>query len=255
MTNDILFKMLFSSHPDLLRRLVAALLGISLDSIERFEITNPEIPPEAYGEKFCRLDISMAVNGQLVAIEVQVANEGDYPERSLYYWARDFSSTLEAGQQYSELPRTVVISIVSFNLFGDYDGFHSEFEAREVNRQTRLTDKLNLQFFELPKLPKTINTGDKLALWLALFAAKTEEDLAEIEALEVPEMEQAINAYRSVSATKEFRELERLRDRAGHNEASALANARREERAKWQDVVADKDAEIARLRAQLGEGK
>jgi hypothetical protein len=37
-------------------------------------------------------------------------------------------------------------------------------------------------------------------------------------------MEQAIEAYRRVSVSDEFRELERMRERARHNEASALAN-------------------------------
>jgi len=94
-----------------------------------------------------------------------------------------------------------------------------------------------------------------LKLWLALFGAKTEDDLKKIQELGVPIMEQAIKAYRTVSATKEFRELERLRADARHNEASALYNAERRGEAlsdaKWQGVVADKDAEIARLKALL----
>jgi predicted transposase/invertase (TIGR01784 family) len=41
-------------------------------------------------------------------------------------------------------------------------------------------------------------------------------------------MAQAVEAYRSVSATEEFRQLERLRADTRHNEAAALGNARRE---------------------------
>jgi alkylhydroperoxidase family enzyme len=77
-------------------------------------------------------------------------------------------------------------------------------------------------------------------------------------------MQQAIKAYRHVSATDEFRTLERMRSDARRNEASALGNARREgaaeEREKWQGALAEKDtalaaqaAEIAALRARLGE--
>jgi predicted transposase/invertase (TIGR01784 family) len=255
LTNDILFKMMFVKYPELLKKLVAVLLGIPLDSITEFEIANPEIPPEALGEKFCRLDINMVVNGQRVDLEVQVADEGDYPERSLYYWAREFSSALGAGNQYSELPRTVVASIVAYNLFPDFDGFHSEYQALEIHRHTRLTDKQSLHYFELTKLPQEIDAEDKLELWLSLFAAKTEEDLAKIEKLEVPEMSQAIGAYRNTVDTSEFKETERLRSLARHNEASALHNAEQRgeqrERAKWERVVADKDAENAKLREQL----
>ncbi|GHS86454.1 hypothetical protein AGMMS49957_04640 [Synergistales bacterium] len=74
-------------------------------------------------------------------------------------------------------------------------------------------------------------------------------------------MEEAIGAYRGITATDEFKEIERLRTLARHNEASALGHARREAtreatakaNAKWQVVVANKDAEIARLRSQLGQ--
>ena len=66
-------------------------------------------------------------------------------------------------------------------------------------------------------------------------------------------MEQAIEAYRHITATDEFKEIERLRSRARHNEASALGHARREEREKWQGVLAEKDAVLAEKEVTLAE--
>ena len=88
-------------------------------------------------------------------------------------------------------------------------------------------------------------------------------------------MEQAIEAYRSITAASEFRERERLYRKARHDEAQALYSAKlegaREADEKWQGVVesvvaekdaaltekeaalADKNAENARLREQLAE--
>ncbi len=43
-------------------------------------------------------------------------------------------------------------------------------------------------------------------------------------------MQEAIGAYRHVAATDEFREIERLRSLARHNEASALSHARNQGR-------------------------
>ena len=135
--------------------------------------------------------------------------------------------------------------------------FHSEFHALEVKRHEQLTDKFCLHFFELPKIPKTVSKDDGLKLWLALFNAKTEEELKQIEALEVPIMKEAIGAYRTVTATDKFKELERLCSRARHNEASALGHAKREgyreADEKWQGVVAEKEAENEKLRKQLAE--
>jgi predicted transposase/invertase (TIGR01784 family) len=251
---DTLFKMLFVRYPDLLKRLVAELLGIAPDSIEEFEIRNPEMPPESLGDKFCRLDINMTVNGQRVNLEVQVSDRGDFPARTLFHWARVYSTALPSGGRYNELPRVVIISILAFKLF-DCEEFHSEYRPLEVTRHTPLTDKQVMHYFELPKLPEVISADDELKLWLALFKADTEEELKQIEALEVTVMQQAIRAYRSITVTPEFLEAERLRSIARHEEAQALFHAERiaeeREREKWQGVVADKDAENARLREQL----
>jgi len=262
--SDILFKMLFVQYPELLKKLVAELLGIQYGSIEKFEITNTEIPPEVIGGKFCKLDINMIVNGQRANLEIQVENEGDFPERSLFHWAREYSSALKEGENYTELPRTIIISIVYFKLFKCKE-FRSEYQALEVTRHTPLTDKMVLHYFELPKLPKKIDIKNGLELWLALFKAKTEEELKKIEETGVTVMKEAIGAYRHVSASEEFLELERVRSKARHDEAQALKNAAERERKKWEKVVAknqatiaekdtllaDKDDEIARLREQL----
>jgi predicted transposase/invertase (TIGR01784 family) len=252
--NDTLFKMLFVRNPDLLKRLVATLLGIRYESIEQFEITNPEMPPESLGDKFCRLDINMTVDSRRVDLEIQVEDEHDFPERTLFYWVREYSTALSEGGKYIKLPQVVIISITAFKLF-DCKEFHSEYRPLEVTRHTPLTDKMSLHYFELPKLPEAVNADNELQLWLKLFDAKTEEELKQIEVLEVKVMEQAIKAYRSITATEEFRTLERMRFDARCNEASALHNARCEaekvEREKWQGVVAEKDTRIAELEAQL----
>ena len=56
-------------------------------------------------------------------------------------------------------------------------------------------------------------------------------------------MKEAIDAYRNITASDEFKEIERLRSKARHNEASALEYAREVEREKWQIVLAEKEAE------------
>ena len=122
------------------------------------------------------------------------------------------------------LPCTVIISIVNFRVFTCKE-YHSEFQPLEVTRHTPLTDKMILHYFELPKLPASVSADNGLELWLSLFKAETEEELSKIEALEVPIMNQAIGAYRNITVTPEFLEMERLRSKARHDEAQALHNA------------------------------
>ena len=87
---------------------------------------------------------------------------------------------------------------------------------------------MGFHFFELKKLPDDVSEDDDLLLWLSLFKAETEEDLEKIRELEVPEMEQAINAYYTITASPEFREVERLREKAQPDEAQALYHAKLE---------------------------
>ena len=122
------------------------------------------------------------------------------------------------------MPRTVIISIVGFKLFPCAE-YHSEYQALEVTRHTPLSDRFVLYYFELPKLPQTVKAENGMELWLSLFRAKTEEELANIEALGVQEMSEAITAYRQITVTPEFQEAERLRSKARHDEAQALWNA------------------------------
>jgi len=235
---DLLFKTLFVQHPDLLKKLVSELLGIKFESIGQFIITNPEMPPENLGDKFCHLDINMTIDEQKVDLEIQVRNKGDYPERVLFHWAKEYASALPSGKDYIDLPRTIIISIIDFALFKCKE-FHSEFRPLEVSRHEELTDKMTLHFFELKKLPNDINTKDMLLLWLALFKAETWEELEKIKSLKEPVMEQAINAYYTITAESEFRERERLWERARHNEASALRHARNEGMKKEREAIVE----------------
>ena len=250
---DALFKIMFVKYPDLLKRLVSALLSIPYENIEQFHITNPEIIPEELGKKFSRLDINMKINGQICDLEVQVDDEGNYPERSLFYWAREFSTGINEGDDYSKLPRTIILSILGFNQFPNNPNHHSEFKCLEITTHETLTDKMVLHFFELDKLPPLDQVDNNRDLWLSLFKADTEEALAEINKKGVPVMSEAILAYRHVAASPEFQEIERMRSKARHDEAQALRNAEKKRDELWQGVVDEKDAEIAGKDAEIAD--
>jgi predicted transposase/invertase (TIGR01784 family) len=251
-THDILSKMLFVKCPDLLKRLVAAVLKIAADDISEFVITNPEIPPDELGKKFCRLDINMIVDKIRVDLEVQVETKGrHYPERALYYWAREFSSALPEGDDYSKLPRVVIIGILDESLYPGKDCYHSEFRSLEVTRHESLTDRMAIHCYEVRKVPRDPDVKNELEMILSLFRARTEEELSKLEEKGVSIVSEAIGVYRDIMASNEFKEIERLRLRAGHDEATALEAARQKEREKLQRVLANKAAALADKDAAL----
>jgi len=78
--NDTLFKMLFVKYPDLLKSLVAELLGIKYDNIEQFTITNPEIPQaefESWAQELYKLDLFRGIGDDE---DGEYDDEDDYSE-------------------------------------------------------------------------------------------------------------------------------------------------------------------------------
>ena len=57
-------------------------------------------------------------------------------------------------------------------------------------------------------------------------------------------MEEAINAYYTITASSEFREIERLRAKARHDEAQALHHAR-------QEGISERNIEIVQNALQM----
>ena len=106
---------------------------------------------------------------------------------------------------------------------------------------------MSLHFFELPKLQdvNAIDMASEKDLWLALFNAETEEDLEKLSQSGGAIMTEAIQAYHSVTATETFRNLEWMRQKAAHDEAQALANARRQRDEFWQGVADERDLAVA----------
>ena len=90
-------------------------------------------------------------------------------------------------------------------------------------------------------------------LWLALFNADTEEELEQLIVKGGEVMSQAVEAYRGITATEEFKYLEVLRARTRHDEAQALRNAERKRDEHWQGVIAKKDTTIAEKDTTIAE--
>ena len=65
---DTLFKMLFVQHQDLLKELVAELLGISQESIDQLIIRNPDISSENLGANSAGQDYAALPHTIVVSI-------------------------------------------------------------------------------------------------------------------------------------------------------------------------------------------
>ena len=226
---DIVFKKFFTdkNHEGLLKSFIAAVLDAEESEINDIVISNTEITPDEIDGKFTRFDINMMLSKMNVNIEIQVNNEGDFRERSLYYWSQNYGGQLKKGETYRRIKPTIAVNIIDFSLFKTSD-YHSVFTVADLEHNEILTDKCRLHYLELPKLDKLIDKNDKLKLWMQLIDAESEEDLEKLKDTEVPEMREGVRVIYGYSANEEMRLLAQRREKAVRDEMSALENARDE---------------------------
>jgi predicted transposase/invertase (TIGR01784 family) len=103
--NDFLFFKIMGEKGDeeqLLGFLNAVLNRSRENRLASVEIVgNRTFTAEVIGDKSSTLDIrSILEDGTKVNIEIQVYNRWNMDRRSLFYWSREFSKSLSAGQDY-----------------------------------------------------------------------------------------------------------------------------------------------------------
>lgn len=80
----------------------------------------------------------------------------------------------------------------------------------------------------LKKVGRKPNPDNSRELWLQFINADSEEDFEMISQTNVPIMKKAVNVIYDMSEDTKIREIARLREKALHDEASALKNAKEE---------------------------
>ena len=226
---DVVFKKFFIENIDLLKEFLADILEIPADDIEEIIITNPEIPPESLESKFCRLDLNLKLKTRLINIEIQVNSESDYKDRTLFYWAKLYTSELKSGEPYGTLKQAIAVNILNFNMFEGQD-YHTEVIAAIKGSNEIFSDKFSIHFFELKKVGKNINSNNRKELWIQFINADSEEEFKMLAETKVPVMEKAVKVILDMSEDTKIREMARQREKMLHDEASLIQGARNEGR-------------------------
>ena len=219
---DIAFKKIFTENEDLLKNLLIE--ALALQSAKSILLKPSEVTPQNPDEKFCRFDIRVEVDKIDIDVEIQLAKRSDFPARAEYYSSLLFTH-LKRGDNYNDLPRTIVVCFVEHPLF-DWPEYHSEFVTMERKYHEPLTDKKEIHFFELKKIPLLKDAKTKLEYWLNVIAAETEEDIAEIsKTVQDADIQTALNEVRRLNKDPKFIDEVAAREVNIREEASALSAA------------------------------
>jgi len=167
------------SEEQLLAFLNAVLGRTGAKRLETVEILEDRaLTPEFLGDKASVLDVRAKTgDGTRVNIEVQLRNFGDMDRRSLFYWSREYTKQIKAGDDYIELPNVIAINIVDFECI-DSKSFHACFHLWEDSEKDQLlTDALEIHFIDMVKFRRLHYNidgdnsffDDPLRRWLTFF--------------------------------------------------------------------------------------
>ena len=225
---DFVFKKIFGSsdHPDILISFLNAVLK-SKNPITSVEIKNSDLEKEYIEDKFSRLDVkALTSNREIINIEIQLKNEYNMIQRSLYYWSKLYEEQLSEGDRYDKLSRTVCINILDFKYLKN-DRFHNGYRLKEIETNEELTDLQEIHFIEIPKLKRFDSTEeivDLLEGWVEFLRDPESEVIRKLE-MNNKEIREAKDELYRLSRNSKERELYYLREKSLRDEISALANA------------------------------
>ena len=226
---DFVFKKIFGSeeHPEILISFLNAVLKPQ-KPIVSVEIKNSDLEKEYIEDKFSRLDVkALTSNKEIINIEIQLKNEYNMIQRSLYYWSKLYEEQLSEGDRYDKLSRTVCINILDFKYLKN-DRFHNGYRLKEIETNEELTNLQEIHFIEIPKLKRFESTEeivDLLEGWVEFLRDPESEVIRKLE-MSNKEIREAKDELYRLSRNSKERELYYLREKSLRDEISALANAK-----------------------------
>ena len=184
LTNDYAFKRLLGSEDNkpLLRDLLECILDLSPEDVSELELMDKELTKEELSEKTGILDVKLKLkNGTIIDIEIQASWNTSFVKRTLFYWAKMYTSDFKAGESYDSLHKCIAINIIADG-FRLNDAVHSKYVLQETVSHTMLTDVLEIHFLDLQAAKKAKAEGDRtdkrsqLINWLKFIGTSDKEE-------------------------------------------------------------------------------
>ena len=194
--NDVLFKFIFGKEER--KHITIDFINSMLDRDKAHEVVditfkNVEMIPLAAEVKLTRLDVFCTLSsGEKVDLEVQVVNHKNMGQRSLYYWAQMYLMSLRKGQDYKALTPSITINLLRYSFLPQEEP-HAMYGVYNPANLHRLTEDMELHFYEIPKFrKKPIGDMTRADRWLAYFASQLDEQ--EVETMGAEAIKDAFSA-------------------------------------------------------------
>ena len=166
-----MFKRIFGhiGNEDITASLIGSIIEKKITNVELDN--NTILEKDLFDDKVGILDIRAKIDNNINCnIEMQVVDHSNIEKRILFYWSKIYSKSINAGKDYSELEKTIVILISDYELesLKEVSKYQTKWQIREEEyHQIILTDVMELYIIELPKFIKyKENRKNEMNSWL-----------------------------------------------------------------------------------------
>ncbi len=191
----------------------------------------------------------------VINLEMQVINEGDWPERSLCYLCRAFDN-LNKGETYTEVKPVIQIGILDLTLFKDDPAFYATYHLRNDRTHKLYSDKLCISVLNLNHISMATDEDKHYHIdhWAKLFKATTWEELKMLAKSDKHMAEATSTIYQLTQQEKIRQRCEAVEDyyrrTAGREK---LLDKRTKELQQTKAELTQANAELERLKKKLAE--
>ena len=188
-----------------------------------------ELERELIDDKTGILDIEATIDeNTVIDIEMQMQNQYNMKERTLYYWSGLYYTGLQKNENYKINKRAITINIMNFDMFKE-GPYHEKVELRREYKNILLTDKLEIHFIQLTKFMKEARKEEDKELWnwLTFICNKNEEEVREIME-ENEEIKKANEQLEYLTGDEAVRRMAFLREKAERDYVTNMSGAKEE---------------------------
>ena len=230
---DFVFKFVFTNDLGALASLISSILFPNGDKkLEVIEIISSEIIPIFKNGKRTFLDLKLlckilpSEDENYIQVELQIAEQSGYIQRSLYYASGLIQHQLKAGESYFQLTPIIQINILDFSPLPG-ESIVSRFLLKEKDSNTILTEDFQMIYVELPKFQITEIEDLQTESDIWFYLLKNIQTLTEESRMEIlkkkPDLKNAFGVLEMYSSDPEKQREFEERLRADENYAYELA--------------------------------
>jgi predicted transposase/invertase (TIGR01784 family) len=246
-SSDFVFANLFGVEKH--KQVLVCLLNAILDGkprIKSITLLNPQHKKQRNDGKTTTLDIEAVTdNDTIVDIEIQCKRDGNLVNRAIYHQSRLMKDELDAGQSYDSCPNIISIWLTDYHETNRIHHTHEAvymFKANPFDDIEIASEKTRVFIIELPKVNlKHASVNDMFSVWM--YFLKNPELIPSEFLTKVPEVNEALEELKLLSANEEFRTQYRAHIKAQNDRISREANAeaRGKEEGKQEGIALGKE--------------